>query len=256
MKLNRFFIFVIVIILLALLSIYYPHLTGESISDSQNYERESAFVTRVIDGDTVKVNLNGNEETIRLLGINTPEKGKPYSKKATEFLMQIENHSVEVLRDKEDIDKYDRKLRYVFYENELLNAEILQEGLATSFMLDGLKYEKKLKSAENYARNNEIGLWIKSKERCALCIELIELNYTEEFFIISNNCNFDCNLSGWIVKDDANHFFKLSDLYPGEEKKYSSETKIWNDEGDRFFMRDKIGGLVVFYEYEGGNLNY
>ena len=67
--------------------------------------------------------------------------------------------------------------------------------------------------------------------------------------MVKEEGDFNCNLSGWFVKDDANHVFKLENLESGEEEKYVSKTKIWNDEGDRFFMRDEIGGLVLFYEY-------
>lgn len=250
MKLNRLLIFILVIILLGALSVYYPKLTGESILDSKNYEREQVFVTRIIDGDTFVYEIDNISYNCRLLGINTPEKKMPYYQEAKDFLMQIENKSVEILRDVEDDDKYNRKLRYVFYENKLLNVEILQEGLATSFMLEGLKYENKLRNAENYARNNEVKLWGRSSDECNNCIELVELNYTGEFFVIKNNCNFKCDLEGWIVKDDANHIFKLDNLGAGEKRKYDSELKVWNDEGDRFFIRDKTGRLVVFYEYK------
>lgn len=247
MKTKRLLVFFLVIFILAVLSIYYPKLTGKSISDSDiEYEKETVFVSRVIDGDTIIC----NNQSTRLLGINTPEKGQAYYREAKDFLNQIENKTVDILRDNEDEDKYNRKLRYVFYENELLNAEILQEGLATSFMLEGLKYESKLKNAEIYAKNNGIKLWEKSDYECSSCIKLLELNYTDEFFVINNNCNFDCDLNGWIIKDDANHIFKLDNLNAGEKRRYDSKIKIWNDDGDRFFMRDKTGKLVVFYEYK------
>lgn len=73
MELKRFFIFILVIVLLALLSIYYPKLTGEAVSNNQEYEKESAFVNRVIDGDTIVVGGYDidNEADICLLGINT-----------------------------------------------------------------------------------------------------------------------------------------------------------------------------------------
>lgn len=246
MKAKGILIFLLIILFLGLLSIYYPKLTGEAvINNDVEYQKEVCFAERIIDGDT----LICDNQTIRLLGINTPEKKMPYYQEATDYLKQIENKTIEVLRDKEDEDKYNRKLRYIFYENELLNVQILQQGFATSFMLDDLKYEGKLKQAENYAKNEEIRLWEKSKENCAKCIELVELNYSFEYFIINNNCNFDCNLENWIVKDDANHIFKLDNLNAGEKKRYDSKTKIWNDDGDRFFMRDETGKLVVFYEY-------
>jgi endonuclease YncB( thermonuclease family) len=66
MKTKRLFIFLLIIILLALLSIHYPNFTGEAIKED-NYEKEKCFVERVIDGDTM---VCGNQ-TIRLLGINT-----------------------------------------------------------------------------------------------------------------------------------------------------------------------------------------
>lgn len=68
MKIKRFLIFLLVIIFLSVLAVYYPHLTGNSISNSnQEYEKESCSVNRVIDGDT----LICDNKTIRLLGINT-----------------------------------------------------------------------------------------------------------------------------------------------------------------------------------------
>ena len=50
------------------------------------------------------------------------------------------------------------------------------------------------------------------------------------------------------MKDNANHFFKLDDLDSGKNKKYESKN-IWNNDGDRLFMYDDEGKLVIFYEY-------
>jgi len=241
---KRLFVFIFIIILLGLLSVYYPQITGEVV-DVGDYEKEVVFVDEVIDGDTIELE---NGERVRLLGVNTPERGKFYYDEAKNFLKEIEGEEVEILRDAEDVDKYGRKLRYVFYEDRLLNVEILERGLGTNFMIEGLRYEDKLRSGENFAQENKIGLWAKSEDVCADCIKLIELNIFEEFFVLENKCVFDCSLGGWIVKDDANHFFKLEDLDKGEKKRFNS-TNIWNNEGDRFFMRDAEGGLVLFWGY-------
>lgn len=248
MKLKRLLWFLGIIILLGVLSVYLPRLTGKSVVDSAvEYPRKIVLITRVIDGDTVQ---DYTGQSYRLLGLNTPEKKKPYYQEAKDFLiMEIENKTVELLRDKEDVDKYKRKLRYVFYEGRLINVEILEKGLATSFMLEDLKYKDKFANAEKFAEQNELGLWKRGSNKCADCIKLLELNYKEEFFIIKNSCGFDCDLNEWEVKDDANHFFILSDLRGGEERKYDSKIDVWNNDGDRFFMRDGEGGLVVFYEY-------
>lgn len=251
--LKRFFVFAIILVALYLFAVNYDfikgQITGKAVDGSSNtgsdYERESAFILRAVDGDTIVT----DKGEVRLLGINTPEKKRYYYLEAKNFLAGFENKSVEILRDDEDVDKYSRKLRYVFYEGRLLNVEILEKGLATSFMLSELKYEEKLRTAEEFAMDNRAGLWERSSDKCAGCIALSELNAEEEFFVIENICDFDCDLDGWEVKDDANHFFKLEDLNGHENQTYASDIKVWNDDADRFFMRDESGMLVVFYEY-------
>ena len=122
MNIRRLAIFLLIISGLALLSIYQPTLTGKTTITE--YEPELANVSRVIDGDTIETNLG----TVRLLGINTPEKGKPGYETAKQFLEQIENKTVELLRDSEDVDKYNRLLRYVHYQGSFVNLEILENG--------------------------------------------------------------------------------------------------------------------------------
>jgi hypothetical protein len=161
------------------------------------------------------------------------------------------NKTIFLLRDEEDIDKYNRKLRYVFFEDRFLNKEIIENGSANTYMLDGLKYEKEFKLAENNARFNERGIWTKSNDVCAVCIILKELNYTKEFFILENDCEFNCSLDGWFVKDSGRNVFYLSPINAGEEQKIFSKSNksIWNDAGDQFFMFDKSGLLVEYYNY-------
>jgi micrococcal nuclease len=252
MQIKKLFLFLLIILVLALISIYWPTLTGKSVSNNQEYPKEKVFVNRIIDGDTIVVSGNeiGENIHIRLLGINTLEKGMPYSNVATNYLKdEIEGKEIEIQRDITDIDKYKRNLRYIFYDNKLINVEILQQGLATSFMLNGLNYGKKLKNAEDFARNNNIGIWGESSIVCSQCIILEKLDPIKEYFILKNNCNFVCDLNGWFAKDDANHFFKIKNIAAFEEMQYNSKGEIWNDEGDRFFLRDKEGNLVIFYEY-------
>jgi len=247
MNAKRLLIFFLIILLLSILSIFYPALTGQ-VTKSIEYEKEPATLIRVIDGDTIEVDDGAH---IRLLGINTPEKKMPFSGEAANFLKQFENKTIFLLRDKEDIDKYKRKLRYVFFEDRLLNREILEKGFASAYMLEDLKYADDFKIAEKTARLNEVGIWKKSPDICASCIVLNELNATEEFFIIKNNCQFDCTLDGWFVKDSGRNTFYLSLISAGEEEKVLSKNNksVWNDAGDSFFMFDKSGLLVEYYEY-------
>jgi len=247
MKPKRLIIFFLVILLLSIFSIIYPTLTGQAIKPIE-YQKEPATLLRIIDGDTIEVDDGAH---IRLLGMNTPEKKMPFCNEAKNFLQQFENKTIFLLRDKEDTDKYQRKLRYVFYEDRLLNKEILENGFANAYMLEDLKYAEELKIAENTARLNELGIWTKSEDLCASCIVLSELNATEEFFVIENDCEFDCALDGWFVKDAGRNVFYLYSIGAGEEEKVFSKNNrsIWNDAGDQFFMFDRGGFLVEYYEY-------
>lgn len=251
--------FILVLILLGTLAYFYPAIqekfgiTGNTVNNQP--EKEQAVLVRVIDGDTIVVTgpVIGNETHIRLLGINTPEKKMPFASQAANYTSSFINQTIILEKDITDTDMYGRKLRYLFYDNRLIDQEILELGLANSYMLDGLRYKNTLINAENQAKNLQIGIWTPSNETCALnkCIILKELNYSSEFFTIKNNCTFFCRLDGWFVKDAGRNTFKIGDLMPGEEKTYPSgkNKSIWNDNGDRFFMFDKSGLLVIFYQY-------
>jgi micrococcal nuclease len=256
MSLKRILIFFLVIFLLGLLSVYYPKLTGEATNEeiqAQEYPLETAILTRVVDGDTIHALVNGENITIRMLGINAPEKKMPFSNESKAFLQQFENQTIQLLRDWENLDKYKRKLRYVYFEDRFLNKEILEKGYANTYYIAGLKYQSELLNAEYEAKTNEQGIWTKSQEHCSinLCIILKELNAQEEFFTIFNNCSFSCSLTSWFVKDAGRNTFYLSSLEAGESKTYYSKnnSEVWNNQGDRFFMFDKNGYLVLFYEY-------
>jgi endonuclease YncB( thermonuclease family) len=244
MALKRIIMFLAVIFIFTLISIGLENYTQQE--DTLQYEREEGFITRVIDGDTLELNSG---EKIRLLGINTPERNKPLYEEAKTFLKEIENTTIQLERENLDKDKYQRKLRYVFDHNRNFNIELVQEGLATTFLLENLFYEEKLRNAEEYAREQGKGLWEKSTHTCAPCIILQELNEKEEYLILKNACPIQCNLSGWTIKDDANHFITLKNIEKKSTTTYQSKGKIWNNEGDRFFLRDNKGKLVLFYEY-------
>jgi micrococcal nuclease len=244
MKLDRLALFLLILGLLAMFSIWEPDLTGKTV-DEINYEREPALVTKVVDGDTIETDIG----TIRLLGINTPEKGKPYYHDAKYFILELENQTVEILRDKEDKDKYNRFLRYVYYKDFFVNQAILEQGLATAYMTEDLKYEQVFLEAEFSAKQQENGIWKTSKHPCAQCIKLIELDPIEEFFILENQCNQDCNLEGWYVKDASRKTFSLETIEANNQLKIESENSVWNNAGDDFFMRDQEGLLVLHYSY-------
>ncbi|MBM3247127.1 thermonuclease family protein [Candidatus Pacearchaeota archaeon] len=254
MKNKRLIIFLLIITLLSLLSVYYPQLTGQATNNQnqvKDYLKEEAILTRVIDGDTIKVIFpsEGQEESIRLLGINTPEKKMPHANASSSFLKEFENNTIYLLRDKENTDKYNRKLRYLFYEDRFVNLEILEKGFANAYYYSDLIYEKELLRAETQARELGLGIWEKSQEVCANCITLVNLNATSETFLLENSCDFNCKLEGWFVKDAGRNILYLKEIKANQKEVFNSSKDVWNNYGDAFFLFDKQGKLVLYHKY-------
>lgn len=146
-------------------------------------------VLRVVDGDTIVVNLNGEERKVRFVLVDTPETKHPkkpieyYGKEVSEFTKNsLESKTIYLEKDVSDTDRYNRLLRYIWlevpegedFEKELkekcFNAQLLLQGYANiaTFPPD-VKYIDYFKEYEKYARDNKIGLW--GKENSAEVIE-------------------------------------------------------------------------------------
>jgi len=85
-----------------------------------------SLVTRVIDGDTFEISTG---EKVRLICIDTPEKGESGFNEAKEFLEKlILNKNVTLEKDITNKDKYRRLLRYAYVNDLFVNKEIVQKG--------------------------------------------------------------------------------------------------------------------------------
>ena len=127
-------------------------------------------IVRPVDGDTVVVNLDGVEERVRLIGIDTPESVDPnrpvecYGPEAKEraaALLPI-GTVVRLERDVEARDKYGRLLAYVYraQDDVLVNLVLVQEGYAESFPYPpNTALQGELDRAEAEARAGGRGLW-------------------------------------------------------------------------------------------------
>lgn len=127
-------------------------------------------VVKVIDGDTLSVNIDGQIKTIRLIGINTPETVDPRkpvecfgleaSNKAKEVL---NNQSVKIEQDPAQgtYDKYNRLLAYVFLKDGTnFNKLMIEEGYGYEYTYSvPYKYQTEFKLAEERARMLKKGLW-------------------------------------------------------------------------------------------------
>ncbi len=123
--------------------------------------------SRVVDGDTIIVNIDGKKERIRLIGVDTPETKHPskpvqyFGKEATAFTKSmIESKKVMLGYDYQLRDKYDRLLAYVYLEDgTFLNAEIIKQGYGFAYTKFNFKYLEEFRQYEKDARENKRGLW-------------------------------------------------------------------------------------------------
>lgn len=126
-------------------------------------------VSRTIDGDTIVVALSGRQETVRLLGIDTPETHDP-RKPVQCFGQAAADHTRQLLQDKNvrlepdptdsDRDKYGRLLRYVYLpDGTLINARLIADGYAFAYTIFPLTKLDDFIALQAAARDHNRGLW-------------------------------------------------------------------------------------------------
>jgi len=125
---------------------------------------EHGVVTRVVDGDTFDVDLNGTVYRVRLIGIDTPEVYGgvdcygPEASAATKQL--IEGKVVRLVKDVSNTDRYDRLLRYVYVGDLFVNDWLVRNGYAyASTYPPDVAHSQQLAAAQNEAQAAGRGLW-------------------------------------------------------------------------------------------------
>jgi len=138
-------------------------------------ELEEGVVTRIIDGDTAEIEIEGNFYKVRFIGINTPESTtriEPYGKEASDFTKQyLAGKTVFLEKDVSETDRYGRLLRYIWLEppKEITDEEIRTKMFNAILVLEGyaevatyppdVKYQEYFIKYEQEAREKNLGLW-------------------------------------------------------------------------------------------------
>lgn len=141
---------------------------------------ETAVVREVIDGDTVTVEVTsvvagpgaggteaGARYTVRLLGIDTPETVDPSEdvqcfgpEASTATKALLGGAEVVMVRDTEDVDRYGRLLRYVYFGSEMANARLVINGYAKALTYEpNLRHASMFEELEEWARSGSLGMW-------------------------------------------------------------------------------------------------
>lgn len=140
-----------------------------------------AALSRVVDGDTLEVLIDGTREKVRIIGIDTPEIVDPrrpvecFGKEASNYAKNFlaEGNSLLYLEadpTQSDTDRYGRLLRYVFTDSEGehdFGKMLIENGYATEYTYrDPYKYQAEYKTAEQNAQEQKKGLW--ADDACAI----------------------------------------------------------------------------------------
>jgi micrococcal nuclease len=128
----------------------------------------SGRVVRAVDGDTLEVAVDdGATETVRLIGVDTPETVKPdtpvqcFGPRASAFEHRtVEGRRVRLLTGVEPRDFYGRLLAYVWVEDRFLEAELLRHGLARLLTFHpNDRFAHRFEELEQKAARAGKGLW-------------------------------------------------------------------------------------------------
>jgi len=132
--------------------------------EAEGTHRQLFYVQRAVDGDTLKgYFLQDVEQEIRLLNVDTPERGQEFYKDATQVTADMVEGEV-VIIEAEKLDKRDKYGRFLGYvwgpEGKNLNVELVRRGMSFYYTkFGGGIYPDEFKKAEAEAREKKVGLW-------------------------------------------------------------------------------------------------
>ena len=132
--------------------------------------KANATVDYVVDGDTVDMTVDGVEERVRLIGIDTPETKKAntpiqcFGPEATAFTQSLlpEGTAVYLERDVEARDVYGRLLAYAYVAEtgSFVNLEIVRAGYAQPLTIPpNIAHSTEFVDAARTAEHDNVGLW-------------------------------------------------------------------------------------------------
>lgn len=133
-------------------------------------EKETVTFSDCVDGDTIKVERNGKQVTVRFLAIDTPEtvhptKGvEPYGKEASDYtcdkVKNAKTLELELDPGSDEFDKYERLLAWIYVDGNLLQSELVSLGYArVAYLYGDYLYTTDLQELESEAGNNKLGIW-------------------------------------------------------------------------------------------------
>lgn len=169
--------------------------------------QEFTTVTFVVDGDTVEIQT---EERVRLIGIDSPERGDPYYTEARNKLSELVlNKQVRMEKDVSEKDRYGRLLRYLYVGNLFVNLEMVKQGYASVYTYPpDVKHSAQFLAAEQEARNKKVGLWVPAQPQPTQS----EQGIPSAGFTVPSCAQTDCDCGDFSTHAYAQWFYENYDL--------------------------------------------
>jgi micrococcal nuclease len=237
-------------------------------------------VSRVVDGDTFELE---NGETVRLIGINAPERDQPYAAAATTRLQElVSGQAVRLEGDVNERDRYGRLLAYVFVGETFVNRELVAAGLAKSYAYEpDTARQAELDAAQADAQAAGRGMWQAlalngvSADASQVSFAIAGFSYDapgndnesldQESVTLQNSGAQPVVLARYTLSDEANHTYTFPDvtLAPGATVTlvtgagtdtattlyWGLDGAVWNNGGDTLFLANPAGEVVFTYGY-------
>jgi endonuclease YncB( thermonuclease family) len=232
-----------------------------------------AHVTRIVDGDTIYVAINGLTDKVRYIGIDTPERGTAFYDVTTEANRAlVDDQDVLLEPDVEPRDQYKRLLFYVYLTSGVfVNGELVAQGMADAIAYPpNTKHQAELDALEDQAKAQGLGMWAQNApsavildDTCSQFNSPGDDNYSkeQEYICITNQGTAVVDMTGWWVRDKAGATFTVpafslaasasvrvrtgcgqnsaTDLYWCKDG-----SAVWNNSGDTAYLYNAQAALV------------
>jgi micrococcal nuclease len=240
-------------------------------------------VTRVIDGDTIEVNIGGIIYKVRYIGVDTPEldderpEFAALAQEATRLNRQlVEGEIVRLEKDISETDKYGRLLRYVYVDDTFVNAELVKQGLAWAEPYEpDIRYQDYFKELEAEARRDKIGVWQEVQPSPPINIQNVQITYifydglvpnveSDEYVEITNLGDQPQDLTGCVLMDISDGYpsftFPSYILAPGESirvytNEYHPEWGGFSFEYSQAIWNNTDPDIAALYDNQGNEVS-
>ena len=241
------------------------------------------LVTRVIDGDTIEVDIDGTIYKIRYIGLDAPELDdeRPefcaLAQEATRLNRElVAGKTVRLEKDVSGTDNFGRLLRYVYVDGIFVNAELVRQGLAWAKAYEpDIKYQGILEEAEAEAEQAGKGIWTTPTLPSPIIVENIQITYilydglvpyveSDEYVEITNLGDQPQELTGCVLTDISEGYpsftFPSYILAPGKSirvytNEYYSEWEGFSFEYNQPIWNNREPDVVVLYNNQGGEVS-